>query len=90
VFAPFFANRATAMTDDGVVDAFEGKAMVETVASNMMYGEDELTREVCNAIVSDHAAWINRPGTAPGDWRTVRGGPGTRVRAGSSAPLRGP
>lgn len=60
LFAPVFANRAIAMTDDEVVDTLESQAMVETVASTMMYGEDELSREVCQAIVSDHAAWINR------------------------------
>jgi hypothetical protein len=60
LLAPFFANQATGMTDDQEVDAFESKAMVQTVAANMMYGEDELTREVCQAIVSDNAATIDR------------------------------
>jgi hypothetical protein len=68
LFAPFFANRATAMTDDEVVDAFESKAMVETVASNMMYSEDELTREVCHTIAHDIDATTSRLGEV---WETV-------------------
>ena len=60
LLAPFFANHATGMTDDEVVDEFESQALVQTVASNMMYGEGDLTREVCEAIVSDYATTIRR------------------------------
>jgi hypothetical protein len=60
LLAPFFANHATGMTDDEVVDEFESQALVQTVASNMMYGEGDLTREVCQAIVSDYATTIRR------------------------------
>jgi hypothetical protein len=60
LFAPFFANDGTAMADDRVVDALERKAMVETVASNMMFSEDELTREVCHTIVYDTHATTSR------------------------------
>jgi hypothetical protein len=66
LLAPFFANHATGMTDDEVVDTFESQALVQTVASNMMYGEDDLTREVCEAIVSDYATTIDRLGAVSG------------------------
>jgi hypothetical protein len=60
LLAPLFANYATGRFDDEVVEAYESQAMVQTVASNMMYGQDDLTREVCQAIVSDPAATIGR------------------------------
>lgn len=60
LLAPLFANYATGMTDDEVVGAHESQALVQTVASTMMYGQDDLSREVCQTIVSDYATTIGR------------------------------
>lgn len=86
LLAPFFANHATGMTDDSVVDAFESKALVETVAARMTFAEDELTREVCAAIVSDIETTVRRLGevagsVAPADVITAAGRLAERVDA---------
>lgn len=86
LLAPFFANHATGMTDDSVVDTFESKALVETVAARMRFSEDDLTREVCEAIVSDIATTVRRLGevaesVAPADVITAAGRLAERVGA---------
>lgn len=86
LLAPFFVNHATGMIDDQLVDQSESQALVDIVASNMLYAGDPLTKEVCEAIVSDSSATIDRmdevSGTVtPADVITAAGQLADRVAA---------
>jgi hypothetical protein len=65
VFAPVFANYVVANADGGPTDPRESKVLVEATAGGLD-DEDELTREVCQALMLDFMAILARVREASG------------------------